>query len=511
MSAASLTLCMQCLTRGRGVVGQETRAGVRNPPRASALMESLRSFGYDMATALADLVDNSITAGATQVRVEFSTTEGQSWVAIVDNGKGMTEAVLHKALRLGGDGPTALRDRADLGRFGLGLKTASLSQCRLLTVLSRRAGRLTCRSWDLEHVARVDDWEVLTEADADALQIAEEVAFTGTGTMVLWRHLDNAGEGKVLAQRIGQARVRLAMWFHRFLAAGTLDLRVGPRSVRAWDPFWRKWMATQDLGTEFLGPQGAVKVTPFVLPHPARLSNQELDLAAGPRGWNAQQGFYVYRRNRLVSAGGWLGLPDLTNTHQTRLARIEVDIDQKADSAWQVDVRKSRVHAPPGLEADLTRLACAAREASVRAFRQRAVTLTRARGAEITFGWLPRQRGGAIDYVVNRQHPVVQAALEAPGRATVEALLRLVERTVPVGLIAIEAERDETRTPQAALEHDDENVVRAELTAMLVGLPKDPVARDRLVRALASVEPFNRFPALVAELTSEVSTDGDGR
>ncbi|MFE4355291.1 ATP-binding protein [Kitasatospora sp. NPDC056800] len=472
-------------------------------------MESLRSFGYDMATALADLVDNSIAAGATQVRVDYSTTEGQSWVAIVDDGKGMTEAALHEALRLGGDGPAAFRDQTDLGRFGLGLKTASLSQCRLLTVLSRTGDGLICRSWDLEHVTRVDDWEVLAEADADALRIVEEVGFNGTGTMVLWRRLDNAGEGRVLAQRLGQARVRLAMWFQRFLTAGTVDLRVGQRSVSPWDPFWRKWMATQDLGTEFLGPQGEVKVTPFVLPHPSRLSNKELDLGAGPRGWNAQQGFYVYRRNRLVSAGGWLGLPDLTITPQARLARIEVDIDQHADSTWLVDVRKSRVHPPSELEADLARLAGAAREASVRAFRQRAVTLNRSRGGQITFGWLPRQRDGATDYVVNRQHPVVQAALEEPGRATVEALLRLVERTVPVGLIAIEAERDETRTPQAALEHVDEEGVRSELAAMLVGLPKDPVARDRLVRALASVEPFNRFPALVSELTAEVSTDGE--
>lgn len=491
-------------------MAQETTLGLPVPPRASALMESLRSFGYDMATALADLVDNSIAAKAAQVRVEFSTTEGQSWVAIVDDGTGMDEGALHEALRFGGEGPTAWRDQTDLGRFGLGLKTASLSQCRLLTVLSRTADGLACRSWDLDHVMRVDDWEVLPTADPEALRIADEVGFSGIGTMVLWRQLDHAGEGRVLAQRLGQARVRLAMWFHRFLSTGVLDLRVGQRSVHAWDPFWRKWMATQDLGTEFLGPEGEVKVTPFVLPHPSRLTNQDLDLGAGPRGWNAQQGFYVYRRNRLVSAGGWLGLSELTINPQARLARIEVDIDQHADSSWKVDVRKSRVLPPSTLEADLARLAGAARNASVRAFRQRAVTLNRNRGGEIIFGWLPRQRNGGTDYVVNREHPVVQGALEAPSKDSIEALLRLVERTVPVGLIAIEAERDETRTPQAALEQADEQEVRTELTAMLVGLPEDPSSRARIVRALASVEPFNRFPGLVAELTADLSTNEEG-
>ncbi|MER6121737.1 ATP-binding protein [Streptomyces sp. NPDC001795] len=473
-------------------------------------MESLRSFGYDMATALADLVDNSVAAKARRVRVEFSTTKGEAWVAIIDDGAGMNEPMLHEALRFGGDGPGSVRKVSDLGRFGLGLKTASLSQCRLLTVLSRTAEGLVCRSWDLEHVAMVDDWEVMTHADAEVLRIAQEVAFTGTGTMVLWRRLDNAGEGRILAQRLGQARVRLAMWFHRFLATQELELWIGQRRVAPWDPFWRQWMATQDLGTEYLGPQGNVKVTPFVLPHPSRLSNKDLELGAGPRGWNAQQGFYVYRRNRLVSAGGWLGLPDLTLTPQARLARLEVDIAPQADTAWRVDVRKSRVHPPSDLEADLARLADAARNASVRAFRQRAVTLGRHRGGEITFGWLPQQRDGSMNYVVNRQHPVVQAALDNPDRARIEALLRLVERTVPVGLIAIEAERDETRTPQAALENADEGEARAELAAMLAGLPQDPAARSRAVRALASVEPFNRFPALVAELTAQTSTDGDG-
>ncbi|GHH83291.1 ATPase [Kitasatospora indigofera] len=484
--------------------------GVRLPPQAHALVESLRSFGYDMATALADLVDNSIAAKARHVRVEFSTTNGQSWVAVIDDGTGMGEAALHEALRFGGEGPGALRESSDLGRFGLGLKTASLSQCRLLTVLSRTGEDLACRSWDLDHVARVNDWEVLTAADGEALRIAEEVSFSGTGTMVLWRRLDNAGEGRVLAQRLGQARVRLAMWFHRYLTFGRLDLQIGQRSITPWDPFWRRWMATQDLGTEFLGRHSEVKVTPFVLPHPSRLSNKELELGAGPRGWAAQQGFYVYRRDRLVSAGGWLGLPELTQISQARLARIEVDVDQAADTAWRIDVRKARIHPPSELEADLTRLAGAARDASVRAFRQRSVTLGRHRGGEITFGWLPRQRDGGTDYVVNRQHPVVQAALDTPGRTTVEALLRLVERTVPVGLIAIEAERDETRTPQAALEGANENEIREELAAMLAGLPKDPAARSRAVRVLASVEPFNRFPALVAELTARLSTDGDG-
>ncbi|MFD4710540.1 ATP-binding protein [Streptomyces sp. NPDC058430] len=474
-------------------------------PRASALMDSLRSFGYDMATALADLVDNSLAASAHEVRVEFSTDVGAAWVAVIDNGRGMTESQLHEAVRFGGTGPTTERQPGDLGRFGLGLKTASLSQCRLLTVLSRTQDGLACRTWDIDLVRAVNDWHVLVTADDEALRIAEEVDFRGVGTMVLWRRLDHAGEGGVLARRLGQSRSRLRMWFHRFIARGTLHLLVGGHSLTAWDPFCRQHMATQDLGTERLGNSGQIHVTPYVLPHPTRLDESELRAGAGPRGWNAQQGFYVYRGDRLVSAGGWLGLADLVINPQTRLARIEVLVDPSSDHLWQVDVRKSRVHPPAELEESLTRLANAARSSSGQVFRRRAVTVgeQRGRGREITFGWIQERRNGVSRYSVNRKHPVIEAALSSPDRASIEAVLRLVERTLPVGVIAIEAENDLGANPQAAMEGADEAEARADLVAMLGALPDDPTARAVAARALASVEPFNRFPSLVAEIVGQ--------
>ncbi|MFP8941726.1 ATP-binding protein [Streptomyces fenghuangensis] len=473
-------------------------------------MESLRAFGYDLATALADLVDNSIAKQASEVRVEFCSDEGAAWVAVVDNGVGMTESELHEAVRFGGDGPSVHRGAHDLGRFGLGLKTASLSQCRALTVLSRTDGGLACRTWDLDHVRATDDWRVFVRPDGEALHIAETVGFRGRGTMVLWRRLDNVGEGRVLAQRLGQTRVRLAMWFHRFIEDDRLRLLVSGRPVTAWDPFWRHHMATQDLGTERLERYGGVTVTPYVLPHPGRLSEAELAAGAGPRGWNAQQGFYVYRGDRLVSAGGWLGLGDMTITPQTRLARIEVHVDPANDHRWQVDVRKSRVHVPSDLEAALVRLAGAAREASVRVFRRRASTAGQRRSHDITYGWVQERRHGVTSYTVNRRHPVVEAALRTPNRSNTEALLRLVERTLPVGFIAIEAESNLSRTPQAAFEGVDEAEVRKDLLAMLSALPEEPESRERAVRALAGVEPFNRFPELLAEVagTGQASPDG---
>ncbi|MFJ2405984.1 ATP-binding protein [Streptomyces xanthochromogenes] len=476
-------------------------------PRASALMDSLRAFGYDMATALADLVDNSISASAREVRVEFCTDEGAAWVAAVDDGDGMTEKELHEAVRFGGSGPTMERRTGDLGRFGLGLKTASLSQCRVLTVLSRTPHGLVCRTWDIDLVRAADDWRVRVVADEEAVGIAHKIGFEGSGTMVLWRRLDHAGEGASLARKLGQSRSRLRMWFHRYIARGRLRLTVGGHVLAPWDPFCRQNMATQDLGTERLGAGGQVQVIPYVLPHPSRLSEAEIKDSAGPRGWNAQQGFYVYRGDRMVSAGGWLGLPEMVIAPQTRLARIEISMDPASDHLWQVDVRKSRVHPPAGLEEDLTRLAAAAREASVAVFRRRATNTAgrQGRDRELTFGWIQERRHGTSQYLVNRQHPVVQAALAAGPRAHVEALLRMVERTLPVGVIAIEAENDLGRTHHAALEGVEEAEARADLEVMLAALPDDAQARVAAVRALASVEPFNRFPDMVTEIVRQMN------
>ncbi|WP_420033726.1 ATP-binding protein [Streptomyces sp. cg28] len=476
-------------------------------PRASALMDSLRAFGYDMATALADLVDNSLSASAHDVRVEFCTDEGASWIAVVDDGDGMTEKELHEAVRFGGSGPTAERRAGDLGRFGLGLKTASLSQCRVLTVLSRTPHGVVCRTWDIDLVRAADDWRVRVVADEEAIGIARRIGFDATGTMVLWRRLDHAGEGATLARRVGQSRSRLRMWFHRYIARGRLRLTVGGHVLAPWDPFCRQHMATQDLGTERLEADGQIHVTPYVLPHPSRLSEAEIKDSAGPRGWNAQQGFYVYRGDRMVSAGGWLGLSEMVIAPQTRLARIEISIDPASDHLWQVDVRKSRVRAPASIEEDLTRLATAARGASVAVFRRRAsLTVGRQRrDRELTFGWNQERKHGATRYLVNRQHPVVQAALTAGPRAHVEALLRMVERTLPVGVIAIEAENDMGRTSHAALEGLGEAEARADLEVMLGALPDDAQAQAAVVRALASVEPFNRFPDMVTDIVRQMN------
>jgi hypothetical protein len=469
------------------------------PPNAAALIESLRALGYHLPDAIADLVDNCVTAGARSVSVEYNTDRGTGWVAVVDDGRGMTEEQLHRAMHLGVDGPLAPRPRGDLGRFGLGMKTASFSQARRLTVLTRTGASSTAaRTWDLGFVAERGDWYVLDSVDDEALRIAEQLGMASPGTMVLWRDLDRCGYGSQLTDGMARVRDHLAAVFGRFLRDGRLRLTVGGQRVRGWDPFLTAHPATQDLGSALVeGGLSTAGVTPYVLPHPSRLTNVETLAAIGASGWNSHQGFYVYRNNRLLTLGGWLGLAGLRRTPQCQLARIAVEVTSDDDHYWQVDIRKARVSPPPVLRDRLREIAVLTRTRSEQVFRHRGTSVvpsSRRDSGALTFVWQQRSRRGQIGYQINRDHPVVATALATQEKAAVEVALRLVEEALPVGLIATEVSAAPDRAAQAPLDGAGQDEVAALFRAAVAALPHEPHSRQAVVAALRSTEPFNRFP-----------------
>ena len=335
-------------------------------PSARRLMDSLREIGYDLPTSLADIIDNSIAAGARNVDVTFAFEGVDSWIRIADDGAGMTAAVLEEAMRYGTNREYGPRE---LGRFGLGLKTASLSQCRRLTVASRHGRerrRIEIRRWDLDHVAHTNRWEVLR---VDARDVPDEVIeplLLRPGTVVLWEGLDrildyrlpggaHARHGLHLA--LEEAARHLEMIFHRFLAGeagiGRVRMSVNGRSLEAWDPYSRTERATRALEQQHIAlppglVPGRVRVLAFILPSQERFSSaQSHTRAAGPQRWNRQQGFYFYRNDRLIQAGGWNRLRTLDE--HTKLARIAVDLPAGSENAFRVNIAKMRLSLPPQL------------------------------------------------------------------------------------------------------------------------------------------------------------------
>ena len=195
------------------------------PPSAAALSESMRDLGYSLETAVADIVDNSISAEATNIDILCDLTQQNPTLVVVDDGKGMSEDEIVAAMRHGSVNPGAMRGPYDLGRFGLGLKTASFSQCRSLTVASAQNGNRSAAEWDLDLVNEKDDWMISILDEEDILSLPFIDRLGEKGTIVIWRTLDRlfededgARRDEIVNEKLDLVERHLSLVFHRFLA-----------------------------------------------------------------------------------------------------------------------------------------------------------------------------------------------------------------------------------------------------------------------------------------------------
>lgn len=264
---------------------------IKAEPYASALIEGHRDFGYSLETALADIVDNSITAGATVIRLTAITASDSPYIAIVDNGSGMTESELIEAMKLGAKNPTHKRASKDLGRFGLGMKSASFSQSRQLTIISRK-GDVACARWDLDLVAKRNDWALTIIDNAEKLPYFH--LLTSNGTAVIWEKLDRLlGDESMLQAKsiehanseLVKAERHLCQVFHRFLE-GTkpkISLYLNERKLKPHDPLCSAHPATQKDPEEIIQlKKGNVRIRCHTLPHHRKLDADDWDELAGP-------------------------------------------------------------------------------------------------------------------------------------------------------------------------------------------------------------------------------------
>ena len=481
-------------------------------PEASALVESLRGLGYSTETALADLIDNSISARASRIDIDAQWRDGAPVFAVLDDGEGMDEAGLAAALRFGGDGPSAVRAQTDLGRFGMGLKTASLSQCRRMTVVSRHEGKTAALVLDIDVIAAAG-WVALVPDMLPDHPLMQKLAAQDQGTLVCWEAIDTRSgltglNREAFFLRLIDIRAHLSMVFHRFLAgeARRLAIAVNERLLKPWDPFQRQHPATKPLGTIPLRLNGRkLIVRPWVLPHRDRFANEaEYVEAGGPGGWGARQGFYIYRGDRLLVAGSWLALGGSrawTREESSRLARIEVDLPTDLDDEWRIDVRKSQARPPGELRARLTQIAGDCRNAAreVFAFRGRRMGgVPTARAPDPV--WLAHDVQTGTRYAVNRKHPAVAAFLETTGVSPtlLNGLLTLIEQTVPVERIWLDV-TDAEGAPDPAPQADAVEELATRLAGLGAALPKDLSAAARVDILLANMnEPS---PALRIRLT----------
>ena len=344
-------------------------------PNPKSTINSYRSFGYNLSTAIADIIDNSISANAKKIDIDYKWNGKDSFISIIDNGKGMNLEELVKAMTPGSKDPDEVRNENDLGRFGMGLKTASFSQCKRLTVITKKLGYKTIkRCWDIDFINEVEEWVLLDYiSDSSFLNLLDKY---DSGTVVLWENLDrivgsaqknNETVKNAFYQEMSSVKEHLSLVFHRFLENDKIQLVSNFYPIEPWNPFLYNLTTKPEMGLP--AKIGNVDVTYYILPHMSRISHEEYEKSGGPLGWFNQQGFYIYRGDRLLVSGDWLGLEKKRD--YSKLARIAVNFPNTGDFAWNLDIKKSTATPPIEIRRELSRIAKAAIKKSAKVYNWR--------------------------------------------------------------------------------------------------------------------------------------------
>ena len=481
---------------------------VNLPPSASSLSESMRDLGYSLATAVADIIDNSITAGATEVDVYCDLTCEKPTLVIIDNGSGMTEDELLLAMKHGSTNPKQVREPNDLGRFGLGLKTASFSQCRNLTVVSSTNSIVCGAEWDLDHVSKRDEWCLLILEDGDIKKIPYLDQLGETGTAVVWTKLDRMFEDQygskrdeIVFEKLDLVDRHLSLVFHRFLAGEVkhhpkLSIRINGKPVDAFDPFCRKIKATQVLPEEIVRVDGMeVVIQPYILPHHSKLTAKEYDFYEDRSSFISNQGAYIYRNGRLMAWGDWFRL--VPKGEATKLARVQIDFPNALDESWTIDIKKSRARPPHEVRERLRQIISKVTGTSTRIHRGRGQKLFQNSPEPIWERYGDKDR---VRFELNLSHPLLQSlneGLSDQQSSTLRSYLEAVSAAIPVEMIYSDYSSAPRSVNQFSIEKNNVSKKLEELRNSLFGSGEMNVDMFRSV--VDSVRMFDAHKELVEQ------------
>jgi hypothetical protein len=483
------------------------------PPHAGPLAEALRDIGYSLEAAVADIIDNCITAEPQQVDIRFGWENSEPWIAIIDNGEGMSQAELLEAMRPGSHSPRDQRRRNDLGRFGLGLKTASFSQCRRLTVVSRRNETTTARCWDLDEVGRRNKW-ILIALRPDAVGVLPAIEeLEDQGTYVLWQKIDRLDLGSYatkahanLNDRIATVRQHLSLVFHRFLVGEPglqrISIKINNQPVEPFDPFNARNPATQHLPEERIALDGeTVLLQPYILPHHSKVTASEYEKMGGEDGYLKAQGFYIYRNRRLIIHGTWFRLA--RQEELTKLARVRIDIPNTLDHLWNIDVRKSRAYPPEIVKQRMRQIVDRIRGAAKRPYSHRGVVIEKRDSSPV---WQRKVFNDRITYEVDLNHPLIagfRMDLDESMRRRLGTLVQMIGASFPAPLfysdIASNPERSEPAVPDRTLFQNMAEMVYAQ---------NEGITSSKLKNIFLSIEPFASYPDVIDELVKRTQESG---
>ena len=482
------------------------------PPRAASLSESMRDIGYSLETAIADIIDNSIAANATRIDIWIDFNTEQPRLGVTDNGNGLNRQELLEAMRHGSAHPRTIRAKDDLGRFGLGLKTASFSQCRQLTVISRKSGETVGAVWDLDTVSEDDEW-VLGILNPEEIQSSPYMDKLGKhGTLVLWQKLDRLCEGESTAakqdmfnEKMEATGKHLALVFHRYLYGEVrnrkLEVHINGHPVAPFDPFCLNNKATQLLPEEIIRIAGEeVRIQPYILPHHSKLTPKEHDYYQSRSEFVSNQGVYVYRNHRLMAWGNWFRL--VPKGEATKLARVRIDFPNALDERWTIDIKKSKADPPYQVREKLRQIINRIVEQSTRVHSGRGKRLLDEAPDPI---WLKHADRDGIRYSLNRDHRVLNAfrkILEGDEQRLFQEVLAVIEDSIPVEIIYADYSTAPKSFDDARQMEPEE--VRSRLLMLYQILSAEQQLDENTFRETVNhLKPFNNYPQEIEQVIRE--------
>jgi hypothetical protein len=477
-------------------------------PQAASLIEGLRDLGYSLETALADIIDNSIAAKASRVSIRADFNNGSPVVTITDDGCGMDEETLRNAMRPGSFNPRHLRAAHDLGRFGLGLKTASFSQCRKLTVITRSPSGTYAAQWDLDYVAQMNEWRVLLP-NPDDIPHTNLLGDQPSGTVIVWEQCDRLTDSESVAvdsnrfnERIAKAEQHLELVFHRYLEGeaglNRLSMSVNQRPLIALNPFFPSRSSQRPMDKIPSAQGGYVLVIPYTLPHHNSVTEADWERLSLGEGYVRSQGFYLYRRKRLIVHGTWFGLARQLDL--SKLARVRVDLPEHSDDLWKVNVLKASAQPPGAVRQHLSRIVSELTRDSRRAYQHRGKRLDKVAPDLI---WERRVAHGSISYAINTAHSVfgpLRTMLDEAALRELQRALGLVARTIPYDSILVDLNESpkDLRSPEIEL-----GDLRALVATYLDALRREGFGKDASIRVLRDTSAFSTDWHLVSAQVDE--------
>lgn len=426
-------------------------------PNPEFLIKSIAEQGYSLETALADLMDNSISANANNIEILVDIQKEPFTLYLADDGDGMNESKLKAAMQFPSSSPEHERKNDDLGRFGLGMKTASFSQTRRFTVLSRIKGeeKYSARTWDVD-ILKSKEWKLLVNSEAEIEEIVSNYrnlsnAYLNSferykpNTIVMWNglykfenYIENVNRQDAIKKEITEiTSEHLSLVFHRFLERNRspLKIRINNQILAAFNPFpieendFRPIeYKLRNFGTD------VIKIEGFVLP------SRSMDEAKnGLSKWTTKyrslmdmEGVYIYRANRIILFGGWNGL--IKKAPRLQLARLRVDIGNSVDHLLHLNVAKSQVIIPHDLKQAFENYIEELKIEAEREFYNRGIRKfpeSKKGGKTSLFEKKASNRGSVLE--LNVEFPLVLNLLNdatAPDRAKIYTLIRMINTTI---------------------------------------------------------------------------------